>query len=288
MPSSTKKLSKKENLFTKYWFILPILLAPIILNWSLQLQTSINIIGNSESWLNFWGMYSASIVTLIVLLITVRHNEKTNQKTQDQQIAIMQNGIRERWLNDLVITLKKNLSYVNRQKINHHTNNSLVNLQDSCNFFLAEVSKGCNTDIETTLDFLFIEKEEKDTIKADYIDVFKKISNKQGEYLNIAYKILIVYGKSNHTERMESLDRMYKADKKSKVGLNGFTETEYIQLKGITDNDEFLKKLITILNKRFITFFDEYPLLQIRLNSVTQKLVKHEKEIIFNMKNLSY
>jgi hypothetical protein len=178
----TELVSKKENLFTKYWLVIPIILTPVVLNSSLQLQAPINIIGDSESWLNFWGTYLASIVTLMVLYITVRHNQKNNKKTQQLQIAIMQNGIRERWLNDLVNTLKKNLSYVNLQKLTYHTNNIDLNLKDSCNFFLAEVSKGCNTDIETTLDFLFIEEEEKekDTVKADYMDVFRVITNKQG------------------------------------------------------------------------------------------------------------
>jgi hypothetical protein len=283
----TELVSKKENLFKRYWFIPLILSVPIILNWSLQLQAPINIIGDSESWLNFFGMYSGSIVTLYVLYKTVKHNQKNNQETQNQQIAIMQNGIRERWLNDLVNTLKKNLSYVNLQKITYHTYNCHLNLQDSCNFFLAEVSKGCNTDIETTLDFLFIEEEEKDTVKAKYIDVFREISNKQGEYLNIAYKILSFVGKSNLTERIELLHKKYEADKKSKVGLNGFTETEYLQLKSSTNNADFNQELATLLNKRFNTFIDEYQLLKPKLDIVTQKLVEHEKDKVFNMKNLS-
>lgn len=287
MADSTKQESKKEKLKIPL-IILIILIAPPILNFILQLPAQIKVIGNSESWLNFWAAYSASIVTLYVLYITVKHNQKNNNETQQLQIAIMQNGIRERWLNDLVATLKKNLSYVNLQKIAYHTNNFHVNLQESYHFFFTEAIKDNNKDIETTLDFLFIEKEENDTIKANYIDVFRKISNKQGEYLNIAHKILIVVEKPNHAERINSLQRLYEADKESKVGLNGFTEAEYLRLKDITNNDDFIRELVTQLNDRFNTFLDEYQRLKPKLDIATQNLVKHEKDKVFNMKHLNY
>lgn len=83
------KIDHRINIFRKYWWVFfIIILAPIILNFILQIPALTTIVGNNVDWLSFWGGYLgavlSSLVAFVILILQLRQNHKENE---DNRIA---------------------------------------------------------------------------------------------------------------------------------------------------------------------------------------------------------
>ena len=83
------KIDHGINIFRKYWWVFfIIILAPIILNFILQIPALTTIVGNDVDWLSFWGGYLgavlSSLVAFVILILQLRQNHKENE---DNRIA---------------------------------------------------------------------------------------------------------------------------------------------------------------------------------------------------------
>lgn len=65
----------------KFWQILLgllfILVIPVFLNYVLQIHIEANVIGNEETWLNFWAVYIGAILTALMVLASYVTIDKT-------------------------------------------------------------------------------------------------------------------------------------------------------------------------------------------------------------------
>ena len=98
----------------KYWWVIAIIVAPIAINFILQIPAFVCIIGDNTDWLTFWGSYLGTIIsTLTALFVLFRtlqqnheenewnrlENEKANEQNRQLQIKVLEYQQQMQWLN---------------------------------------------------------------------------------------------------------------------------------------------------------------------------------------------
>lgn len=97
-----------------WWAIVVIILAPVALNYILQIPAFVRIVGNNTDWLTFWGSYLGGIIStltaLFILYKTLQQNHEENEKNREAnelanennrklQIRVLDYQQQMQWLN---------------------------------------------------------------------------------------------------------------------------------------------------------------------------------------------
>lgn len=93
------------NILKKYWVVIPIIVAPILINWLLLKPKIFDFVGDDSTWLNFWGTYIGTVlstmVAFYVLYKQMEQNHTENRNNRELQISILEYQIKSQWLTEL-------------------------------------------------------------------------------------------------------------------------------------------------------------------------------------------
>lgn len=93
------------NILKKYWVVIPIIIAPILINWLLLKPKIFDFVGDDSTWLNFWGTYIGTVlstmVAFYVLYKQMEQNHTENRNNRELQISILEYQIKSQWLTEL-------------------------------------------------------------------------------------------------------------------------------------------------------------------------------------------
>lgn len=119
------------NILKKYWVVIPIIIAPILINWLLLKPKIFDFVGDDSTWLNFWGTYIGTVlstmVAFYVLYKQMEQNHTENRNNRELQISILEYQIKSQWLTEL----KSKMADV----YNAFSQNDLTMLGDSYGFY---------------------------------------------------------------------------------------------------------------------------------------------------------
>lgn len=119
------------NILKKYWVVIPIIIAPILINWLLLKPKIFDFVGDDSIWLNFWGTYIGTVlstmVAFYVLYKQMEQNHTENRNNRELQISILEYQIKSQWLTEL----KSKMADV----YNAFSQNDLTMLGDSYGFY---------------------------------------------------------------------------------------------------------------------------------------------------------
>src|SRR5574344_1046351 len=80
--------NKPQRLKSTWWgIILIIVLLPIVLNFILQIPHFTPIVGNNETWLNFWVTYISAVASFAMVFITWRTLRQMKLQWNEEQRA---------------------------------------------------------------------------------------------------------------------------------------------------------------------------------------------------------
>lgn len=243
------------------WYIVPLIfIAPLLLNYFLLWHSPIDIVGDSEIWLSFWGAYLASLVTLLVLFITLK-----------QQMALFKGGLNERRIQNLSTNFKENFDFVRYMDV--HYNIELIKnheFEKSRLFFYNEIQKCLTKQSTINLDF-----DDNETI--EYRDVFLKQCKAYADLINHAIRV-------DKLSSIETLDRKISCFKESEENGSGkrlFFTKEYEEIVKSKSEEEFISSLIKTLDRYFDLFGDTYRTTQQELIEISKKTIeKLYKELL--------
>lgn len=110
------------NWVKKYWWIAILVLAlPVVINFILQIPAFTPIVGDSESWLSFWGGYLGAIISasvaFIILAIQSRQNKEENQANRKLQINVIKHQQEQARLQNIINASAKLISDTGLTKI---------------------------------------------------------------------------------------------------------------------------------------------------------------------------
>jgi len=237
------------------WYIVPLIfVTPLLLNYFLLLHSPIDIVGDSEIWLSFWGSYVASLVTLLVLFITLK-----------QQMALFKRGLNERRIQNLSKNFKENFDFVRFMDV-HYNIEFIRNheYEKSHLFFFNEIQK-CLTKL-TIIDLDFYDK---DTV--EYREVFKQQCTAYTDLINHAIRV----NKLSSVETLEGKISYFKTCEENESGKKLFTIEECKKIINSNSEDEFISTLIKTLEGCFQSFVETvYPTTQKELIEISTKVIE--------------
>lgn len=115
-----------KDILKKYWWaVAAITLAPVVINFVLQIPAFVQIVGDNTDWLTFWGNYLggsiSALVALFVLFKTLQQNHEENEKNrtaneeanEKNRIAIEQENKANRELQIRVIKHQQEMQWLN-------------------------------------------------------------------------------------------------------------------------------------------------------------------------------
>lgn len=145
-----------------------IVLAPILLNFILLLQVGIPeqlIVGDSKSWLSFWGTYIGSIGTILMVFITYKTLKQNNEQLDE---------------------LKRQWEDEHRPRINI----SIAIYRKALFIKIKNIGVGNATDIKISFNKDFVDKLPKTKYREMYENVEKRsftIENGESKYILIGF-----------------------------------------------------------------------------------------------------
>lgn len=145
-----------------------IVLAPILLNFILLLQVGIPeqlIVGDSKSWLSFWGTYIGSIGTILMVFITYKTLKQNNEQLDE---------------------LKRQWEEEHRPRINI----SIAIYRKALFIKIKNIGVGNATDIKISFNKDFVDKLPKTKYREMYENVEKRsftIENGESKYILIGF-----------------------------------------------------------------------------------------------------
>lgn len=103
------------DLLKRYWWIaVLVLVLPVVINFVLQIPAFTQTVGDSETWLSFWGGYLGAIISasvaFIILAIQSRQNKEENQNNRKLQINVIRHQQEQAWLHDIIQVAAKLIS----------------------------------------------------------------------------------------------------------------------------------------------------------------------------------
>lgn len=88
------------------WIVILVLVLPVVVNFTLQIPAFAPIVGNSESWLSFWGGYLGAIISagvaFVILAIQYRQNKEENLRNRQLQINVIKHQQEQAWLHNII------------------------------------------------------------------------------------------------------------------------------------------------------------------------------------------
>jgi len=275
-----------NKLLKQYWYILLlILILPIGLNFTLRLNTTNNIIGNSETWLAFWSTYLASIlgslITLFVLYKTLKQNEANNEdskelqqdifkKSQDLQISIYQKGLEERRLQELTQKLKSSLYFLDYTQLLHYQRMvKAAKFEIADKFFTNETTRCFKASSSYGLDFTSANKDEKlEEFAKDYGKILVL-------YTNLVTQTKIIISILNNESFEQKKDNFKNLFKQSDI-IYYFPDIEYENILDSKSNKQFVDQISTILTDLNSNFSTEYNNIQNKLILTSETLIRNK------------
>lgn len=111
-----------KELVKRYWWIaVLVLVLPVVINFVLQIPAFTPIVGDSESWLSFWGGYLGAIISasvaFIILAIQSRQNKEENQANRKLQIDVIKHQQEQARLQNIINASAKLISDTGLTKI---------------------------------------------------------------------------------------------------------------------------------------------------------------------------
>lgn len=211
----------------KYIYFILIIIAvliPFILNFLVGLNnpTSIPVVGNCETWINFWATYIAASIPFIILGYTLRNNnfqnqlnreanENQNKQNKELQITLLKYQVQLNWLEQLrrvLVSATDTLSFsINDKFIARSNSNANLGYND----IVSEAYQATNQ-IRTEFKVAFIGRdydEEKSFMKSyNYFC---------GLFLNLLLDLEFFYsiGRVSSSEKLKLLVDKYKTQKYS-------------------------------------------------------------------------
>lgn len=212
-----------------------------------------------------------SLITLFVLYKTLSQNEENNKETKAQQINILKIQLRQRWLDNLVETLKQNISYVKISELNDTISNISTDIERAEIFFNNEISISISKPIELTLQFLgSMENKFEENKESIYLNVFKDISSQYGNFLLFCVRIVLLLKCSYSLEN--AISRLEETNSSDNI----LSKNESATLRSAQTTTEFITFLNEFIRLRFIEFTYLYEKKQPQLIQATQDLVTYE------------
>lgn len=91
----------------RYWWIaILVLVLPVVMNRILQIPAFTHIVGDSESWLSFWGGYLGAIISagvaFVILAIQYGQNKEENLRNRQLQINVIKHQQEQAWLHNII------------------------------------------------------------------------------------------------------------------------------------------------------------------------------------------
>jgi len=236
------------------WYIIVplIFVAPLLLNYFLLWHSPIDIVGDSEIWLSFWGAYLTSLVTLLVLFSTLK-----------QQMVLSNVGLNERKIQTLLKNFKENFDFIRYMDV--HRNIELIKnheYKESQLFFYNEIQK-CLTKQST----IFLDFNNNETIEYRYI--FLKQCKAYANLINHAIRV-------EKFSSIETLGRKISYFKECEGnGKSFFSTEEYEEIVKSKSEEEFISTLIKTLDRCFESFGKTtYPTTQKELIEISNKIIE--------------
>lgn len=269
----------------KYWWLIVIVLIfPIMLNLALRLSSPFPVIGDEKLWLsilvNYGGALIGSFITLFVLYKTLSQNERNNNETKALQVNILKIQLRQKWLDNLVETLKQNISYIKISELNDAVLNLSTDIERTEIFFHKEISISISKPIELTLHFIgSMDNELEENQESIYLKLFKEISSEYGTFLLLGLRITLLIKYSDSIEHVTNLlEKTINSD-------NILKDDEVRTLRNAQTIVDFIIELHKIIHYRFIEFTHFYENKQLQLIQATQDLVTYEtNKMMINIK----
>ena len=115
-------MESSVNWVKKYWWIAILVLAlPVVINFILQIPAFTPIVGDSETWLSFWGGYLGAIVSagvaFIILIIQYQQNKEENRSNRQLQINTIKYQQEQARLHSVTEVSAKIISDTNLAKV---------------------------------------------------------------------------------------------------------------------------------------------------------------------------
>ena len=200
------------DILKKYWWAVAlIILAPVVINFVLQIPAFVQIVGDNTDWLTFWGNYLggsiSALVALFVLFKTLQQNHEENEynraaneeANEKNRVAIEQENRANRELQIRVIKHQQEMQWLNlfrqasAQYIQIYNTNDLiaianvlaVNPQEAHNMLKSLFDRAVIYDTQ----FAYLRKEDNDAE-----ELMKKISPKFEQYNAVLQDIQQIIG----------------------------------------------------------------------------------------------
>lgn len=111
-----------KELVKRYWWIaVLVLVLPVVINFVLQIPTFTPIVGDSETWLSFWGGYLGAVVSagvaFIILIIQYQQNKDENRNNRQLQINTIKHQQEQARLHSITEVSAKIISDTNLAKV---------------------------------------------------------------------------------------------------------------------------------------------------------------------------
>ena len=111
----------KEWVKRYWWIAVLVLVLPVVINFVLQIPAFTPIVGDSESWLSFWGGYLGAIISasvaFVILAIQSRQNKEENQANRKLQINVIKHQQEQARLQNIINASAKLISDTGLTKI---------------------------------------------------------------------------------------------------------------------------------------------------------------------------
>lgn len=190
-----------KDILKKYWWAIAIIvLAPVVINFVLQIPAFVRIIGNNTDWLTFWGNYLSGIIgalaTLFVLSKTLQQNheenehnriaiEQENRANRELQIRVIKHQQEMQWLNSFRQESAQYIQIYNTNDLIEVANVLIAKPQEAYNMLKPLFDRAKRYDIQLA----YITKNDK-TAK----ELIEKISHKFKKYSEVLQDIQQIIG----------------------------------------------------------------------------------------------
>lgn len=171
-------MKKADRIILILLLVSPIMINYIILGNSL----GTTVYGSIDGWLGYYGTIIGSLITMFVLYRTRIWNMEDNRNTRNVQTRILMYQTKMSWFEGLRKQLELNYRILNFHETTIATNNIIVGNNQIALDYLLKLNK----DIEMqgfSFD-LYLSGSNLDQLEKAYIDCYRELLVKYGEYIN--------------------------------------------------------------------------------------------------------
>ncbi|MBS6458801.1 MAG: hypothetical protein KH375_01425 [Alistipes sp.] len=185
-----------KDILKKYWWaVATIILAPVVINFMLQIPAFVLIVGDNTDWLTFWGNYLggsvSALIALFVLFKTLQQNheenehnraanEEANEKNRKLQIRVLEYQQQMQWLNLFRQASTQYVQIYNTNDLIAISNMFIFNPQEAHNMLKPLFDRAVIYDMQ----FAYLRKNNNETN-----ELMKKIAPKFEQYNDVLQDI---------------------------------------------------------------------------------------------------